>query len=86
MTDYAIPADHQSLFPDEPNQYAVVLMDTMKPPDSEGFINKIAEYETAEFSLPPQRTEYTYYVYTTDGETYTRDVWQQEKNPAKSQE
>lgn len=77
MADYAIPADHPSLFPDE-GAYSVVEMDWWKPPDSEDFINKIGEFDSADdVVLPAEKESYTYYVYGSDGEMYGREEWEQ---------
>lgn len=84
MTDYAIPADHPSLFPDDPNEYSLVLMDEFKPPDSDDFINKIAEFEDADFSVPTGDPGYTYYAYRADGETFTHDDWPPDESTADS--
>lgn len=73
MTDYAIPGDDPSLFPDE--GYAIVAMDTMKPPDSDDFIYILSEFEDSDFKLPPGQTGYTYFVHSDDGEVFTRDDW-----------
>lgn len=75
MAGYATPPDDPSLFPDEPNEYAVVLMDTIKPPSSDDFINTVYQFEDADFELPPEKPGYTYYVHRADGETFSRDEW-----------
>lgn len=75
MADYAVPADDPSLFPDDPNKYAIVVIDTFKPPDSGDFINKLAEFEDADFELPSKKQGYQYYIYRSDGETFGRDEW-----------
>lgn len=76
MVGYAKEGDDESLFPDEPNEYAVVAMDEMKPPDSDDFIYVVSEFEDAEFELPTRKDTYTYYVHTADGESLTRDEWE----------
>lgn len=76
MADYATPSDDPSLYPDEPNQYAVVVMDEMKPPDSDDFVNVLSEFEDDDFELPSDSNMYTYWIHTVDGETITRDEWE----------
>jgi len=81
MVDYATPADDPSLFPDDPTDYALVLADTFKPPDSEEYINVIQEFSDAEFEFPESKSGYTYYVHRGDGETFTREEWPPEGEP-----
>jgi hypothetical protein len=74
MSDYTTPADADELFPE--SGYAVVVMDEFKPPDSEDFINIMATFDSAdEVVLPPNKTGYSYYVHSADGETYSQDDW-----------
>jgi hypothetical protein len=84
MTDYAILADHPSLFPDDPNEYSLVLIDKFKPPDSDDFINKLAEFEDVDFTVPAGGASYTDYAYQTDGETFAHDDWPPDESTADS--
>lgn len=73
---YNIEGDDPSLYPDDPNEYAVVAMDDMKPPDSDDFITVLGEFEDGDFELPSESMGMTYMVHTADGETITRDEWE----------
>lgn len=76
MVGYAIDGDDESLYPDEPNEYAVVVMDELKPPDSDDFMFVLNEFEDDDFELPSPKESMTYYVHTADGETLTRSDWE----------
>ncbi len=74
MADYRTPADADELFPE--TGYAVIVMDTWKPPDSEDFVNILSEFNDADdVVLPVEKEGYTYYVHAADGETYSREEW-----------
>lgn len=77
MVGYAIEGDDEALYPDEPNKFAVVMMDELKPPDSEDFMTVISEFTDDEFELPTAKDTATYYVHTADGETLTRSEWEE---------
>ena len=76
MADYAIAGDDPSLYPDDPNRFAVVVMDEMKPPDSDDFVTVLSEFEDDDFELPTESSGYTYWIHTADGDTITRDEWE----------
>ena len=79
MSEYRIAGDDDSLFPEEPNEYAVVVTDQMKPIDSDDYIFVLSEFENDDFKLPSRKEHMTYYVHTADGEVMTHDDWESEE-------
>ncbi|WP_211194951.1 hypothetical protein [Halorhabdus amylolytica] len=77
MPDYLNLDEMDDLWPD--NGFAVIIEDEMKPPDSEDFVNVLGEFEEPTFDLPPPRTGYSYWVHDADGNSYTREEWQEYK-------
>lgn len=64
-------------FPDA-GEYSVVVMNTFEPPDKSDFIKKRSEYDSAgEIELPHGDVHdwIHYYVYSADGEMWTRQEW-----------
>jgi len=79
MVEYATEGDAASLFPDEPNEYAVVAMDELKPPDSDDFIFVLGEFEDDDFELPTPKETMTYFVHRADGGVMTRAEWESDE-------
>jgi hypothetical protein len=80
VANYATPGGDPSLYPDEPNEYAVVVMDELKPPDSDDFLTVLSEFEDDDFELPTEKNMYTYLIHTADGETVTRGEWESDED------
>lgn len=77
MPDYPNLDEMDKLWPD--NGFAIIVEDEMKPPDSKDFVNVLGGFEEPNFELPPPRTGYSYWVHDADGNSYTREEWQEYK-------
>lgn len=74
MTEYPDIDDMDALWPE--SGYAVVEMDTFKPPDDEDFIVNLGEFDSAEdVIIPAEKEGYSYYIHGADGESYSRSQW-----------
>jgi hypothetical protein len=73
MPSYPNLSELDRLWPEE--GYILVVEDEMKPPDSEDFVVAQEHHDSAEFSFPPQRSSYSYWVHDADENRYYRDEW-----------
>lgn len=75
LPGYSTDADADELYPSE-GRYSIVCIDRFKATDDPEFIRKLKEFDTCDdVVLPAEKHGYTYYVYTAEGETYTRATW-----------
>lgn len=77
MTEYPDLDKLDKLWPDE--GYAIIIEDEFKPPDSDDFVNMLSQFDNPDFDLPPSTTGYSYWVHDADGNSYTREQWQEHK-------
>jgi hypothetical protein len=56
--------------------YAVVQLDTMKPPSSDDFLTQVlVEEDPHEIELPPPGGKVEFLVYDSDGNEYDYNTW-----------
>jgi len=73
------PSDNESLYPDD-GEFSVVILDELKPRDADDFMVKFSEFDSAEdVAIPVEKKGYIYYVYGADGDSWTREEWNNRK-------
>lgn len=78
MTGYPNLGELDNLWPDE--GYAIIIADEFKPPDSDDFVNILRQFDDPDFDLPSAKSGYySYWVHDADGNSYSREEWEEYK-------
>lgn len=78
MPEYPDLEELDKLWPEE--GYAIIITDRFKPPDSDDFVNILKHYDNPDFDLPSEKSgHYSYWVHDADGNSYSREEWQEYK-------
>jgi len=73
VVEYPDLDELEKLWPEE--DYAVIIEDEMKPPDSNDFVNVLHKSDTPDIELPAPKNSYSYWIHDANGNRYSREEW-----------